>query len=452
MLNLRKRPVTGFLIVLALTFGIIVLGNLSNKPKMDENAEKIPAKQVEIYQIGTAPKIQLQGKVEKSGIVQIVAQTSGVVNKVIVKPGDKINRGNYLVNLSSNYNGANIPGLQAAMSKKQNDLVNSTYDSQKSVIDKQKQIAQSTSSNTDELRDISKKSLDDTKSMLSLNEEILKQLDDNISSATTSASQFPYKQLKSQYLSATTQIKSQIRQLEYQTNTDKPPTQLANLQKEIAITQLDIQSKTLDLNKEISNIQLQLAYVAASYMNPSSPISGVVERVYVQYGQLVAPGTPIALISQTDPDPTVMVQVPREIAKKISMLESSVINVGPIIFTTTPSYISAEATDGQLYTAYFTIPESYASYVTDKSYITVEIPIGYPDTGSIIPFIPLDAVFQTQDGASVNLFLNKKAKSRDLKLGQVYGRYVQVISGLTQGDQVILNRNIVEGDEIQIKP
>ena len=39
--------------------------------------------------------------------------------------------------------------------------------------------------------------------------------------------------------------------------------------------------------------------------------------------------------------------------------------------------------------------------------------------------------------------------SQEVVLGEVVGSYVEVIEGLNEGDQVILNRNIIAGDSVK---
>ena len=88
--------------------------------------------------------------------------------------------------------------------------------------------------------------------------------------------------------------------------------------------------------------------------------------------------------------------------------------------------------------------------LTDGSYVNVDIPVGYPDTLQTIPFVPIDSVFQTQEENIVYVVAGDKAVSRQIELGSVVGKYVEVTSGLTSGDQIILGRNVIEGDKVKI--
>jgi hypothetical protein len=138
--------------------------------------------------------------------------------------------------------------------------------------------------------------------------------------------------------------------------------------------------------------------------------------------------------------------VPREIARKVSTLEPSTLYIDSFTYTAYPSYITQDAIQGTLYGVYFPIPDNYHRYVTDKANIQVELPIGYYDTTSAVPFIPIDAVYQTQEEAYVYVVVTNKVESRKVILGEVFGRFVQLKSGLKSGDKLIIDRNVIAGD------
>src|SRR5260221_13020584 len=69
---IKSKPFTAFFITLGLLFAFIVLGNLLNAPKK-EPTKANPVKTVTVYNIGETPKATFQAKLEKSGVVKIVA-------------------------------------------------------------------------------------------------------------------------------------------------------------------------------------------------------------------------------------------------------------------------------------------------------------------------------------------------------------------------------------------
>ena len=115
----------------------------------------------------------------------------------------------------------------------------------------------------------------------------------------------------------------------------------------------------------------------------------------------------------------------------------------------TPSYISQEATEGQLYSIVYAIPQQAQSVLTNKSYINIQIPLESSYTLSTDPYVPIDSVHQTQDEAFVFVIKDGKAQNRKVQLGEVQGDYIQVLQGLEQNDKVIINRNILAGDHVK---
>jgi hypothetical protein len=60
-------------------------------------------------------------------------------------------------------------------------------------------------------------------------------------------------------------------------------------------------------------------------------------------------------------------------------------------------------------------------------------------------------VYQTQDTSFVLVAQNNKAVTKTIQVGEVFGDYVEVQSGLKRGDQVILNRNVIADDTVKIQ-
>ena len=447
-----KKPFTSFFITLAALFVLILLGNVLASFGKKENKQPVVVKDAQIFSIGAAPKVSLQGQIEKSGVFKIVAQTPGIVNSINFNEGDSVFRGQPIISLSSNASGGNIPGLQAGLAQKQLQNILDTFDSQKAIINDQRKIADQTHVSSEKLRDIANQNLTDTNNLINLNQGILDTLNNQLNVLQTNnvggandQQILQTKQLIAQLTGGLLQLRVSSRALSFQTDTSNPPTQLSDVAKEVALKQLDIQEKALELNREASRIQAAIAGVAASLMNPATPGDGVVDRIYVKVGDSVNPGTVLALVSGNNQNVNVVVRVPFDIASRVSRTESSVLRFTSGDVLATPFYVSLEATDGQLYSIIFSIDPKDT---TNGSFIKVDLPIGFSDS-STSPFIPIDAVYQTQNEAFLLVAQNSKAVGKKVSLGTVYGKFVQVMSGLKSGDQVILNRNIIAGDSVK---
>lgn len=453
----NRKPFTAFILLLGILLLFIILSNVISKPKQVSDENVLTVKEVSVYSIGTSPKITLQAQVEKSGVIKIVSLGSGVVQSINVKVGQSVNQGTTLVSMSTNYQGGNAFTVQRQLAQAQYNNVNSTYNTQKDLINQQINLANETKDNSEELRKISNDSVSSTQSLIDLNSNIINSLNAQLSTLESTNSGgsndqaiLQTKQLIAQTTAGNNQLQQSLKLTQYNVNQDNPPTQMTNISKSITLDQLYIQAKALELSKEVSRLNLTLAQITEALMFPSSPISGTVERVFVKEGQAVNPGTPLVQISGTSKSLIAVAPISRDMASNISKSETSTIFVGNKSYQVVPFYVSTEATEGTLYSAQYIIPQEYSSLVTDKGYITINVPIGSANTSSAVPFVPLDAIYQTQDQAFLFVVKDGKAVSRKVQLGQVTGSFVEIKKGLLNSDEVILNRNVIEGDPVRI--
>lgn len=459
---IRKKPFLSFYIALALLVLAIVLSSLL-QAKPEVQVQESPAKEVDLYSIGTAPRINVQAQIEKTGVVRITALAGGVVQKVHFREGARVGKGTTLFSLSSNYQGGVAQSVQRSIAQTQYQSALDTFNTQTELIGKQREAANKTEENADELRKISADSRSRTRELIDFNKSLLDNLNSSITglqngttptppSSTRESAIASLNAQKGQLLAGLVQAEGTLANLDYQSDQDNPPAQLAQIQKDIALKQLELQEKMLTVNRESARLQVQLAQVAEAVMYPSAPFSGVIQRVLVTEGDVVSPGQQLAVLVQgAEEDPiTAVAYVSSDIASKISRVEESVLKIGNQKLFDFPYFVSNEAVSGNLYAAYYSVPDQYAEYVTDGGYIEIEIPIGTADSNAAFIYVPVDAVYQTEDEAYIFASVKNSAVSRRVDLGPVYGSYVRVESGLKSGDQIIITRNVVEGDKIKI--
>ncbi len=455
--QLKKRPLTFFVVALGVLFALILLSSFLTKPKKDDETMEPIVKEVNTFNIGQTPNIKVNAQIQKTGVIQIVAQTGGVVSKIHAVEGKSVKRGATLVSLGNNYMGANASSVQKRLAQTQYNFAKDNLTLQQEIISKQRDIANKNDTSQDDLRTITDKSVSDTKDLISLNENILSSLDTNIKSleetnigGVNDDMILQTKQLKSQLLSGLNQAKNGLRNSEYSMGADNAPAQISNLNRELVQKQLDLQDKSLNLNVETARLQYKLAQINESIMFPASPFAGTIQRVHVKVGQTVSPGTPLVTIASSSISSTATALVTRNVAQNINKIASSYLEVGTEKIETIPVFISTEATNGQLYSVILTIPEEYQQKVTDQSFINIEIPIGSENSASMFPFIPLDSVHQTLETAIVFVAINNKAEGKTVILGEVQGSFVQILEGLDKGDQIILDRSVIAGDTLKI--
>lgn len=445
---IQRRPFFSFFLALLLMFALIVLGSTVFAPKpVEEKAADAP-KQVEMFKIGSAPKVSVQGQVEKSGVIKIVAQAPGIVSAINVYEGQQVGKGGQLLSLSSNYQGGNAAAVQAQIARNSYNLAKDTYETQKDLINKQREVASKTDANADELRDISARSIDETRGLLDLNQSLLDQLNTAITNAPDAQTKAELEGQKAQLQSGVNQLRAGLRQTEYSVSGDKPQAQLSDLGREIALKQLDVQEKSLASGLETARLSSVLAGISAAAMYPATPVNGVVQRIHVRVGESVNPGTTLATISGAVSNITIVANVPANIAQNLSKIEESeiIVNGKPIMLM--PSYVTTEAISGQQYGIIYQVGDGYSNLFTDDAYVEVRIPVGTGDTNSIVPMVPVDSVFQTQEAAYIYVKEGETAHSRIVKLGDVQGGYVAIIEGLNGQEEIIASRNVVDGDKV----
>lgn len=452
---MRKKPLTSFFTLLVMLFGLIFIGNLLRQPA-PEQTTVLPVKTVPVYRIGNAPRITLQGQVQKAGVIQVSSLMGGVVQNISVSEGETVYQGQNLFSLSSNYQGGNSLTIARQIAESQYQNIQDTYSTQKDLIGKQKDLAGKNRDNTEELRQISDQSKSDTQSLIDLNNNLLDSVNSQLSLLPASSTDpviesqiFSLKQAKTQLMSANLGLNLNLRNLDYQTNTDNPPAKIADLQKDITIKQLDLQNKALDLGREISLLQLRLSQVNEATMYPVAPFAGTVQNINVRVGQLITPGTPVlTLVALNDPPLTIYIYTSKEIAENVSRIEETSFHAGDKTLNLIPRFVTTEAVQNNLYAIIYDIPQEFFNDLTDKGFLLADVPIGHADTNSAFPYLPLDAIFQTQDTTTVFINDRGKVKSQLVELGPVYGNFVAVNSGLKNGDEVILDRNVIDGEPV----
>lgn len=454
---IKSRPLTSFFAVLLLLLALMFAGNFLSPQKKEEQKPEL-VKNVQIFKVGENPDISLQARIEKSGVLKITALTPGVIQSINFREGDRVSKGQTLINMSSNYQGGNASSIQRSLAQKQYQNTKDTFETQKEIINTQKSLAEKSGENSEQIRKITDQSLQETRDLINLNQSIVDTLsqnqttlEQNNTGGVNDAAILQIKSQKAAVQSGLNQLKTGLRQAEFQASADKPPAELAKLQKDLALKQLDLQRKALDLGLEISRLQLVLAQISESLYFPASPFSAIVQRVYIKEGQAVNPGTPLMTLSAIDDPISAIVNLPQNLAGSVSTVLPSTLYINDQQIQLNPHFVSTEATDGTLYSVIYTIPDKFSRELSDGEYIKVDIPAGLTQTEQSLPFIPLDSVYQSADESIVLVITGEKAESRIIKPGNVFGQFVEVKSGLTKNDQVIINRNILAGDKVSIQ-
>lgn len=448
---IKKHPLSSFFISIGLLFFVILVGNYVNRP-IQTNTSKPPIKHVAIYKRNQKPMVTYQALIEKTGVIKIMSSQTAIVGSVQVKNGEKVTQGQPLFSLVNNYSGGNSAAISEQIANEQNQEFDNTYPLQLDAIQQQENIANINLNNFNMQQSIASQSAVQTTSLTNSNQSLLNSLNQQIQadqSNGTPASTITTLQAQVNELQQTQYtLQSSLSTLSNQLNTQGTQVNLANAQHYLTIEQLQTQESALNLNKNVMQLQAQLADIAFENMNPVSPVDGTIQRVYVNPGDTVTTSTVLAVVSANTHVTTAVVSVPQDIAQSASRIDQSLLTIGGNIYPIKPYFVTSEATDGDLYAMYYAIPDMASDVLTDGEYISISIPVGSSITGSINPYIPIDAVYQTPTDNYIMVIKNGRAISRNVTLGQIFGDYTEITSGLKPGDQVILDRTIVAGDRV----
>lgn len=451
---IKKYPLPSFITLLALLFVLIVVSNTLNKPVVKEEQVKSIAKEVQTFSVGDKASINAQAKIQKTGTITVYAQVAGIVKKVYIEEGKYVYQGNNGVYLASNYNGAVVSTVSRQIAQKQYENIIANYDTQKEIINKSRDLAFKQENSASELRSINSKTIQDTKNLVSLNEDILKTIDANITTLTdtniggsNNSAILSAKQAKAQLQSGLIQLKNTLNLAEYNTNNDNAPAQSTIVVRDSTLKQLDLQEKGLNLSRDISKLQLTLAQIQESLNYPTVPCSGVVERVFVKENDIVNPGQALFTVTAQTNSIKAVVLLPENLVNKVSTaLESTLYSTRTPVYAR-PTHISTAPVEGNLYAITYVLPVSYAQNFSDGSYINVTIPLNDKTNSTI----PLDSIYKTEKDAYIQVVDGNHAKTKQITIGNLYGSFAEVTSGLATNEAIILNRNVLNGDEIIIK-
>ncbi|MCA9365190.1 MAG: hypothetical protein KC736_04820 [Candidatus Moranbacteria bacterium] len=139
LLLIRRFPFVAFFLSLFVLFAIIYIGSVLHVPSEDVSEGVFDVvKNVDVSTVPSTPFVSVSGLVEKKGVVTIVSQVSGVVNRISVSAGSSVNRLTRLVSLSESYDGS--VGASIAREEAQRRLSNTldTFEKEMSILDDQR--------------------------------------------------------------------------------------------------------------------------------------------------------------------------------------------------------------------------------------------------------------------------------------------------------------------------
>jgi len=212
--------------------------------------------------------------------------------------------------------------------------------------------------------------------------------------------------------------------------------------------------KSLEDRDAMTEAMVREAEVMLGYATVRAPFDGVVARKLANVGDLAAPGQPLLEIEGTD-DFQVEAGIPDSLATRLAAGTPLAVEVpaAGIHFTGTLVELSSAADAfTRTVTAKISVPAGTA--VGSGQYARVQAP-GAPVRALLAPAAAvsdlgeMERVFVVGDAAG-----RRSAVLRLVKTGAARGDRVEILSGLADGDRIVINppAGLVEGQRLEVEP
>ena len=214
----------------------------------------------------------------------------------------------------------------------------------------------------------------------------------------------------------------------------------------------DVELASLRKDREVrrytltsSRLNLALALRNDAVLQPKSSLPGIITNIAVRRGQFVNTGDVLATLNASGTNATVEALLSSDTAWLIDPTKEALLVTPSSTTPLTLVYLATQENETGLYSALFSLPADTAQKLTDGHYTDIRIALK-SQTGSIL--LPLESVSQDAQSAWVMVEENGKAEAKTVTLGNIFGNYIEVVSGINPDSRIILSRGIISGEAI----
>jgi RND family efflux transporter MFP subunit len=463
----RVRQVVGAGVVLSVVGALIRAGFAQNSLPETETASA-PIKSVAAYSLATAQNyLTTTGAVTNLQQIELVAQTAGPVRSLPVTVGQSVKKGALLAQFSTAYNTGSAASVQRQIAEKNLDLAKKSLESTVTSVSLARTQADKQRDNAEELRKISDRSLEDIRNLISLSEKQLSSLEKQLKEAEdNNQAESTLSSLRGSIISVQSGLsssRSQLRSLEYQASDSSPARDLTNVTRDAVYTSTQLQLESAEIQTQIAELSLKAARISEATTQVRAPFAGIIERLDLKIGQYVTPGTLVAVLRGTGAVYELKVLVATSVAPHIELSNHARISITddqtglPTELSAPITHVSSTAVQNGLAQVVLHLDHaqfSTTTSLTEGAIATVHLPLKNTAHGELT-IIPLQAVFSSADADRVLLIDDSTegitVVSREITIGQIFGQYTTVLSGLTATDVLVLDRTVAAGDTVTIK-
>lgn len=202
---------------------------------------------------------------------------------------------------------------------------------------------------------------------------------------------------------------------------------------------------------ESAKIQLEQAEKQLADATIEAPFDGIIMQKFVEKGSFINPGSPVANIIDIS---RLKVKINISEANIYMIKRGDQTTVSTEIYPGTEfsghvTFVADKGNESHNYPVEVEIPNSKEHPLKAGTFVNVKIKV--PGDAQAL-FIPREAIVGSTQDASVYIAENGKARLKKITVKNNVGTDLQVVSGLTSGETVIVTGqiNLVDGKEINI--
>jgi len=224
---------------------------------------------------------------------------------------------------------------------------------------------------------------------------------------------------------------------------------LTKTETSIALERLEKDRATRKSSLEQSALSTQLSNISDAVLKPKTYTSGVVQSIRVRRGDLVSPGQVLATLSTPNGATTLEAFLDPKVARLFDARNEATITIGTETLSLLPTYFSQSENENGLFPVLFTLSPETANKITNGEYLKIALPLHHSE--ETLTLVPIDAIFQDEKTTSVLVLKDGKAVAQTVTLGNLYGSFAEITSGVSEEDRIILSRAIIVGDSVSAK-
>lgn len=229
---------------------------------------------------------------------------------------------------------------------------------------------------------------------------------------------------------------------------EKDVERLTRLSEENAVTKRDLEQATIGLKK--AKADLINARKALGNTSIKAPISGFINNDFITVGQLLGGGSPVCEIVNNS-KLKLNIKVSEREVYKIKTGQSVIVSLTAFPdkkFNGTITSIAEKADAVMKFNVEITLDNDVNAHLKSGLYAEALLPVKNEEK----LIISKAGIVGSMESPVVYVALDGKAVKRELIIGQSNNKQVEVLSGLSDGEQVIISGqlNLKDGDEINI--